>query len=301
MTVLADSQIGPALTERFTEPVHKSTISAFENFVGIPAEPTASTDLDASAVHELNSSIGLTGPGDGKVVVSVSKQVACGIAGLLFGEEPQEVDSLVLDMVGEFANMIGGAAKKELDHLGFKLGLPEPIEADDVATAFPPGSEPVTLQFRCQLGDISVHVGLVGKPDQRGPSDVAEGERKQLLIIDDDELFRALLKKHLVEHYDIETATTGREGFDKIQEAVPDVVLADVHMPDWSGVKFVQEARALPNLATVPLIMISADASRKTVLEAFNAGANDYILKHDFTQAVLLGKLERAISLFHKN
>lgn len=119
--------------------------------------------------------------------------------------------------------------------------------------------------------------------------------RARLLIIDDDATFRNLLVSLLRKDYVVFVAADGMEGVQKACESPPDLAVIDVQMPRLDGLKTLQAFRAHPHLKTVPVVMLTGDASRETVVAAVQAGATDYIIKTVFTKDDLIRKIRRAL------
>ncbi len=95
--------------------------------VGCELEP-GTTSLCDSFQHcnDVQSSIRITGGLDATIVVSLDREVAFAAAQALIGEKPNSINSDVIDLVGEIANMIGGRAKERLNIPNSLLGLPIP-------------------------------------------------------------------------------------------------------------------------------------------------------------------------------
>lgn len=121
----------------------------------------------------------------------------------------------------------------------------------------------------------------------------AKGTR--VLIIDDDPLIRALLVAALRKDCFVAVAAEGSEGFAKALEIKPDVAVIDVNMPGWDGLKTLESFRAHPNLRQTKIIMLTADASKQTVMAAVRAGANDYLIKTSFSKAEFYRKLNQLV------
>jgi CheY-like chemotaxis protein len=117
--------------------------------------------------------------------------------------------------------------------------------------------------------------------------------RPRLLVMDDDPLFRSLLISFLRRDYLVSVASNGSEGFYKAEEHTPDAAIIDIQMPGWDGLQTLKAFRSCPSLAKVPVVILTSDASRETVMAAIQAGAQDYIIKTGFTKEELLKKLER--------
>ncbi|MCA9093354.1 MAG: response regulator [Planctomycetaceae bacterium] len=119
--------------------------------------------------------------------------------------------------------------------------------------------------------------------------------RPRILIIDDDPLFRSLVVSVLRSDFVVAVASDGEEGYYKALEHVPDLAVVDVQMPGWDGLRTLKTFRSQPSLASVPVVMLTGDASKDTVLAAIQAGANDYVIKVSFSKEEFLGKLNRLL------
>jgi CheY-like chemotaxis protein len=117
----------------------------------------------------------------------------------------------------------------------------------------------------------------------------------RVLIIDDDPLIRTLLVSTLRKDCLVAVATEGSEGYLKALELKPDVAVIDVNMPGWDGLKTLETFRAHPELKDVKVIMLTADASKQTVMAAIHGGAHDYIIKTSFSKADFHRKLNRLV------
>lgn len=101
---------------------------------------------------------------------------------------------------------------------------------------------------------------------------------KRILIIDDEESFRHMLSVILKkERYDVEAASNGEEGLQKIAVSPFDQILCDIRMPRMDGLEFLKEAQKIGKDSTI--IMMSAYGTVDTAIEAMKLGAYDYISK----------------------
>lgn len=78
---------------------------------------------------------------------------------------------------------------------------------------------------------------------------------------------------------DILVAYTGEECLSIVEEDQPDLILLDVMMPEMDGIETCQRLKANPETETIPIIFITAKASKEGKLEGLDAGAVDYITK----------------------
>jgi DNA-binding response OmpR family regulator len=116
-------------------------------------------------------------------------------------------------------------------------------------------------------------------------------ERPRVLIVDDDPLFRQLVMAFLSGEFETAAAEDGESGYYHALEWRPHAVLLDYRMPGWDGLLTLRKLRAHPLLAHVPALMLTADASRETVMAAIEFGVDDYIVKTSFTREELWAKL----------
>ena len=120
-------------------------------------------------------------------------------------------------------------------------------------------------------------------------------QRTRILVIDDDPLFRSLMAALLRRDFVVFVAGEGSEGFYKALEHPPEVAVIDIQMPGWDGLKTLKAFRAHPALRGVRTMILSADASKETVLAAIEAGADDYLIKTSFSKEGFYEKLSRLL------
>jgi CheY-like chemotaxis protein len=117
--------------------------------------------------------------------------------------------------------------------------------------------------------------------------------RRRILVIDDDPLIRSLMASLLRKEYLVSLASEGSEGYYKALEHVPDLVLIDVQMPGWDGLRTLRAFRSHPSLSSCIAVMLTVDASKGTVLAAIDMGASDYIIKSALKREEFLWKIRR--------
>ena len=107
-----------------------------------------------------------------------------------------------------------------------------------------------------------------------------KGDAHKVLIVDDKEANRGLLKKMLVPlGFDIEEAVDGNEALLKVSSYQPDLILMDLVMPVMNGFEATQAIRQMPDMKAPVIIAISASVSKQTQEESLKAGCNAYIAK----------------------
>jgi signal transduction histidine kinase/DNA-binding response OmpR family regulator len=103
------------------------------------------------------------------------------------------------------------------------------------------------------------------------------GGRARILVIDDDAAVRDLMESILVrEGYEMEGAASGEEGLRIARELHPDLITLDVVMPGTDGWTVLAALKADPQLADVPVILVTIMDNRNL---GFTLGASDYLTK----------------------
>lgn len=119
------------------------------------------------------------------------------------------------------------------------------------------------------------------------------GERERILVVDDEESVRTLLKRTLTEAgYDVVTAANGQEALDKVSQLQVRVVLSDIKMPGISGIEVLRKLTA--DHPDICVIMATAVTDTQTAIDIMKLGAYDYISK-PFNQDDLLMRVRKAI------
>ena len=101
-----------------------------------------------------------------------------------------------------------------------------------------------------------------------------------VLIVDDEYIGRETLQSVLEgEGYELEMAENGPQAIEKAKQLLPDVILLDVMMPGMTGFEVCQRIRSDPQIAEIPIIILTALDDRESLLNALKAGADDFISK----------------------
>jgi len=119
---------------------------------------------------------------------------------------------------------------------------------------------------------------------------------RRLLVVDDDPFQRKLLAKYLSgEPYEVLFAADSSEAFALAMAEPPDLVLMDVMLPNVDGVEATRRLRAYPDLAKVPVVMLTGKSGRETVIESRRAGATDFLVK-PIDRHTLIAKLREMLT-----
>lgn len=120
----------------------------------------------------------------------------------------------------------------------------------------------------------------------------------KILVIEDEHLIANALKKGLEqEHYTVDLAFDGLEGFDLASTGEYDLILLDLMLPKMDGFEVCRQIRDLQ--IHTPILMLTAKSQVEDKIKGFNCGADDYLTK-PFAFEELLARI-RALSRRPKN
>lgn len=116
----------------------------------------------------------------------------------------------------------------------------------------------------------------------------------KFLVVDDFSTMRRIVRNLLKElgYTNVDEAEDGVLGLAKLQGGDFDFVVSDWNMPNMDGLTMLQHIRADPKLASLPVLMVTAEAKKENIIAAAQAGANGYVVK-PFTAATLDEKLAK--------
>ena len=132
------------------------------------------------------------------------------------------------------------------------------------------------------------------RPDPGGGSGGGSGvdAAPSILIVDDEGSIRTICRVNLeTDGMTVDEAADGREALDRIRRQEPGLVLLDVMMPDVDGWQVAAELAADPATRDIPVVFLSARATREDKVRAQELGAVGYIVKP--FDPVVLGAMVR--------
>ncbi len=122
------------------------------------------------------------------------------------------------------------------------------------------------------------------------------GDKKQVLVVDDDQAIRELLAEYLAKNnYQVSTAEDGVEMDKKLLENRPDLIILDIMLPGDDGFTLCQRIRQDSN---VPIIMLTANSDEMDRILGLEIGADDYIAK-PFSPRELLARIKALLRRAH--
>jgi putative two-component system response regulator len=106
------------------------------------------------------------------------------------------------------------------------------------------------------------------------------GKKPSVLVVDDEESIRALLKRQMEsDGYTVLAAEDGREAIGLAEQALPDVVLLDALMPVMDGFRVAETLKAAEATRNIPIIMVTALDDQQSRLRALKAGVQEFLTK----------------------
>lgn len=119
-------------------------------------------------------------------------------------------------------------------------------------------------------------------------------KRRCILAIDDVAVVLQRIKDTLEEYYDVITMNSGERALRYLENEKPDLILLDIRMTPKDGFETLREIRARENGTDIPVIMLTGMEDKESVMEGFEMGICDYILK-PFSPKNLLERIRRAL------
>lgn len=102
---------------------------------------------------------------------------------------------------------------------------------------------------------------------------------RRILVCDDEDVLRTLVREVLSEAYEIVEAEDGEQALARALERRPDLVILDMMMPGRSGIEVLRAVRGHPELARTPVLMLTARTQPADREAAERAGADSYLAK----------------------
>jgi signal transduction histidine kinase/CheY-like chemotaxis protein/HPt (histidine-containing phosphotransfer) domain-containing protein len=155
-----------------------------------------------------------------------------------------------------------------------------------------------TFTALCEKG-TNEDVSPAGLPAPGSKAEIVGLEGKNILIADDDELNRLLLRTLLMNYQvNVDEAVDGNQAFQLAGANRYDLIITDIQMPERSGISLVTEIRNLPDKtrASTPIIALTANVLMEDIQKYISAGMNDYLLK-PYKEELLIEKLAKNLNL----
>lgn len=120
--------------------------------------------------------------------------------------------------------------------------------------------------------------------------------KKSILMIDDVKFNLATARTVLKEDYVLYEALSAKEGFEILENVIPDLLLLDIVMPGMDGYEMIRQLKASRRLRGIPVIFLTAETDPKSEVKGFDLGAADFIVK-PFVAPVMKRRIETQLEL----
>jgi len=135
----------------------------------------------------------------------------------------------------------------------------------------------------------------LGEPEKKVEAKpVTPGNIIKVLLIEDDKFLRSICMKKLAkEEFEIMEASDGEEALKLLETKVSDIILLDIVLPSMDGFEVLSKIKSHsnPEVAKVPVLMLSNLGQDEDVKKALDLGANDYLIKANFTTQEIVEKI----------
>ncbi len=163
----------------------------------------------------------------------------------------------------------------------------EPGKGSEFTVSLPVSEDAYSPEEKVNLGSTKVMDVIAPEPD--GGEDIesvpstdsaASGETGGVLLIaEDNKEMATYLKDALSDRFEVRIASNTEEALDSIAQSLPDAVITDINMPALDGLKLCSQIKRDIATSGIPVIVISSSTDEHDHLEAFKAGADDFISK----------------------
>ena len=120
-------------------------------------------------------------------------------------------------------------------------------------------------------------------------------EKLTILAVDDNSISLAKIEQELKKTYEIVPLNSGVRALQYLkQKTPPDLILLDIQMVPKDGIETLREIRELERCQDIPVIMLTSQREKHTIVESSKLGINDYVLK-PFKPEDLRERIERVL------
>ncbi|OQY13365.1 MAG: hypothetical protein B6I31_01350 [Desulfobacteraceae bacterium 4572_19] len=121
--------------------------------------------------------------------------------------------------------------------------------------------------------------------------DDSNNNKMKILVVDDDEINREVVRSKLADTYRIDLAENGIRCISMANKLLPDLILLDIMMPEMSGYEVIKRLKMEKRTKDIPIICLSAKTQISSIQKAINLGAMDYVSK-PFHEEELIVRIE---------
>ncbi len=121
-------------------------------------------------------------------------------------------------------------------------------------------------------------------------------EKNIILVVEDSADVRSYIRSAIEPGYRVIEAKDGREGLEKAQEIIPDLIISDIMMPGIDGYELCRVLKNDIKTSHVPIILLTARAAEEDIIQGLESSADDYITK-PFNTRILSARIKNLIDI----
>ena len=142
-----------------------------------------------------------------------------------------------------------------------------------------PGSLPGKTGGKNELDDILAAAAQAVEEMSTMPVQRAPGERRHVLVVDDDSSMLRMIKDILGDHYDVAAAISGKVALKFLETRRTDLILLDYEMPGQSGAEVYEKILQNPALRHIPVVFLTGVSDRERIAAVLAMRPRGYLLK----------------------
>lgn len=119
-------------------------------------------------------------------------------------------------------------------------------------------------------------------------------DKKMIVAVDDSGIILKRLTKVLGEDYDLHAFSVGKRALQFLKDRTPDLIILDIDMPEINGYEMLKMLKEREHLQSVPVIFLTSNSDRNSVMRAVAGGADDYVVK-PIDEEILMDKIHAAL------
>jgi signal transduction histidine kinase/CheY-like chemotaxis protein len=125
--------------------------------------------------------------------------------------------------------------------------------------------------------------------------DIDGSDKHIVLLVEDNDELRSFVKEILSEKFKVIEAVNGIDGIEKAKQFIPDIIVSDVMMPKMDGLEMLKNIKNEITTSHIPVILLTAKAEEKDIIEGLSLKADDYITK-PFHKKELLYRIQNKLN-----
>lgn len=122
---------------------------------------------------------------------------------------------------------------------------------------------------------------------QAETSEAENDEKYNMLVVEDNQQIRQMLKEIFTPFYNVNTVPSADEALITLESNMPDIIITDVMMPGMNGKELCKKIKSTPETCHIPVVLLTAQTAVEQYIEGYQTGADDYITKPFNTQLLI--------------